>query len=50
MAKKAPKPRPMKSRKNGLKWKKLVEDNQKVLNAIQAIQAFQQASITPSKG
>jgi hypothetical protein len=47
MAKKAPKPRPMKSRKNGLKWKKLVEDNQKVLNAIQA---FQQASITPSKG
>jgi len=34
MAKKQPKPRPMKSRKNGLKWKKLVEDNQKVLNAI----------------
>jgi hypothetical protein len=47
MAKKQPKPRPMKSRKNGLKWKKLVEDNQKVLNAIQT---FQQASITPSKG
>jgi hypothetical protein len=44
MAKKQPKPRPMKSRKNGLKWKKLVEDNQKVLNAIH------QASITPSKG
>jgi hypothetical protein len=34
MAKKQPKPRPMKSRKNGLKWKKLIEDNQKVLNAI----------------
>ena len=44
MAKKQPKPRPMKSRKNGLKWKKLVEDNQKVLNAISS------ASITPSKG
>jgi hypothetical protein len=43
MAKKAPKPRPMKSRKNGLKWKKLVEDNQKVLNAIQT---FHQALIT----
>jgi hypothetical protein len=43
MAKKQPKPRPMKSRKNGLKWKKLVEDNQKVLNAIQA---FHQALIT----
>jgi len=44
MAKKQPKPRPMKSRKNGLKWKKLVEDNQKVLNAIE--QAIQQ----PTKG
>ncbi len=44
MAKKQPKPRPMKSRKNGLKWKKLIEDNQKVLNALQATQA-----ITPIK-
>jgi hypothetical protein len=34
MAKKQPKPRPMKSRKNGLKWKKLIEENQKVLNAL----------------
>ncbi len=44
MAKKQPKPRPMKSRKNGLKWKKLIEDNQKVLNTLQATQA-----ITPIK-
>lgn len=48
MAKKQPKPRPMKSRKNGLKWKKLVEDNQKVLNVIQ--QALTLQAITPSKG
>jgi hypothetical protein len=44
MAKKQPKPRPMKSRKNGLKWKKLVEDNQKVLNALKL------SMITPLKG
>lgn len=44
MAKKASKPRPMKSRKNGLKWKKLIEENQKVLNAIAL------SMITPSKG
>jgi hypothetical protein len=48
MAKKQPKPRPMKSRKNGLKWKKLVEDNQKVLNAISS--ALMTALMTPSKG
>ena len=47
MAKKQPKPRPMKSRKNGLKWKKLVEDNQKVLNAIELSMI---TPLTPLKG
>ena len=31
MAKKSPKPRPMKSRKNGLKHKKRIDQNNKIL-------------------
>jgi hypothetical protein len=35
MAKKAPKPRPMKSRRNGLKDRKLIDQNIKVIKNIE---------------
>lgn len=35
MAKKSPKPRPMKSRKNGLKDRKLIEQNIKIIKKIE---------------
>ena len=35
MAKKSPKPRPMKSRKNGLKDRKLIDENIKVIKNIE---------------
>jgi len=35
MAKKSPKPRPMKSRKNGLKDRKLINENIKVIKSIE---------------
>ena len=35
MAKKSPKPRPMKSRRNGIKDRKLIEQNIKVIKNIE---------------
>lgn len=35
MAKKSPKPRPMKSRRNGLKDRKLIEQNIKVIKSLE---------------
>ena len=35
MAKKSPKPRPMKSRKNGLKDRKLIEQNIKIIKKLE---------------
>lgn len=35
MAKKSPKPRPMKSRRNGLKDRKLIDQNIKVIKSIE---------------
>jgi hypothetical protein len=35
MAKKSPKPRPMKSRRNGLKDRKLIDENIKVIKNIE---------------
>jgi hypothetical protein len=35
MAKKSPKPRPMKSRRNGLKDRKLIDKNIKVIKSIE---------------
>jgi hypothetical protein len=35
MAKKSPKPRPMKSRRNGLKDRKLIDENIKVIKSIE---------------
>jgi hypothetical protein len=35
MAKKSPKPRPMKSRKNGLKDRKLIDQNIKVIKNLE---------------
>lgn len=36
MAKKSPKPRPMKSRKNGLKDRKLIDQNIKVIKVLES--------------
>lgn len=35
MAKKQPKPRPMKSRRNGLKWQKLINQNTNILKKVE---------------
>jgi hypothetical protein len=35
MAKKSPKPRPMKSRRNGLKDRKLIDENIRVIKSIE---------------
>ena len=36
MARRSPKPRPMKSRKNGLKDRKLIDQNIKVIKSIES--------------
>ena len=36
MAKKSPKPRPMKSRRNGLKDRKLIDQNIKVIKVLES--------------